>query len=221
MLLELKGVTETVNGMQVSICQECMGDLEEDGDTPPRFSLANSLWVGCVLWELSSLTFSEQLLIAQLYPRVFVFKLYPKSMGQRADGSTFQRGLRGNVSTFKLDHKGVASMVSGKLMPRPLSILASVISVTFIGYGTLPVNRLHNLFRVRRSMVLQVLLWLKRHNPKYYGDTEIDSECLQSLPEDDVPDEVLGVVRQSTDVGILDQESAGYLARDDIDVDGE
>ena len=70
-------------------------------------------------------------------------------------------------------------------------------------------------------MVLWALLWLKQHNLKYYGDIEIDLECLQSLLEDNVPDEVLGVVCQSTDVGILNQESAGYLARDDIDINSE
>ena len=211
MLLEPQGVVNSHLGDQVNVCRECLKELDHDKNTPPPFSLANNLWVGRIPWELERLTFSEQLLIAQLYPRVYVFKLYPKTMDRHMDASTLQRGLRGNVSTFALDSQGMASMITGNLMPRPPAILASVISVTFIGYGKLPTKFLRGLFGVRRHVVLEALLWLKTNNPKYYGDIIIDTNLVDNLPEDDVPEEVLSIIRQSNDVDVIDEERAGYV----------
>jgi hypothetical protein len=68
---------------------------------------------------------------------------------------------------------------------------------------------------------LQALQWLKINNPKYYGDIIIDTDQLQNLPEDDVPDEVLGIVRQSDDVGMVEQERAGYIYNEDDESPGE
>ena len=57
----------------------------------------------------------------------------------------------------------------------------------------------------------EALQWLKDNNSKYYSDIEISTSCLQNLPEDDVPEEFFGLVRQSTETGIIDQESDGYI----------
>jgi hypothetical protein len=167
------------------------------------------------------LTFPEQLLIALLYPRVYVFKLYPKDVNFHPDGSTLQRGMRGNVSTYDLDADGVASMVQGNLMPRPALILPSVISVTFIGRGDAPKRSLRSIFRVRRQFVFEALRWLKTNNHKYYGDIQIDPKRLCGLPEDDVPIEILGIIRQTDDIGLVDQESAGYVPTDSDEIGGQ
>jgi hypothetical protein len=217
MLLEPKGVVIGPSGEeQVNICGSCRTELAKNRNLPPKFSLANNLWIGQVPWELKKLTFPEQLLIAHLYPRVFVFKLYPKSTGYAHDTATLQRGMRGTVSTYDLNVNAVTDMLGGKLMPRPLTILSSVISVTYIGLGKLPKNWLRSTFRVRREVVATALAWLKANNSKYYGDIEISADALKRLPEDDVPDEILSIVRQSSDIGLLDQEGAGYVRTDDI-----
>ncbi|GLB44644.1 putative G-quadruplex DNA unwinding [Lyophyllum shimeji] len=213
LLLEPGGVTVTESSTRVNLCRKCAEDLAEDADHPPQFSLANNLWIGKVPWQLEVLTFPEQLLIALLYPRVYVFKLFPKAYGPR-DPSTLQRGMRGTVTSFDLDMDGIASMIAGNMMPRPLSVLPSIISVTFIGLGDLPKRWLRNTFRVRRQFVFEALRWQKEHNTKYYGNIEIDAERIRSLPEDDVPIEITGIVRQSEDTGIIDQESAGYVPDD-------
>lgn len=214
-LLEPEGVVGDLRGKEtkIRVCGECLADLTSDsaGDKPPRFSLANNMWIGRVPWQLQTLTFPEQLLIALLYPRVFVFKLFPKDTNYRPDASTLQRGLRGTVSTYDLDMEGAASMIQGRLVPRPTSVLPSIISITFIGRGDLSKHRLKSIFRVRRYFVAEALQWLKIHNPKYYGNIEIDLDRIRQLPDDDVPDEILGVVRQTTDVGLVDRESAGYV----------
>ena len=122
--------------------------------------------------------------------------------------------MRGNVSTYELNAEGIASMVEGKLMPRPPAILASLISVTFIALGELPRNWIHSTFRVRCQVVFEALRWLKENNQKYYGDIDISTPRIESLPEDDVPEEITSILRQSEDVGVIDEESEGYIPQD-------
>lgn len=219
MVLEPRGVIAgPSNKERVHVCGSCQTELGKERSVPPKFSLANNLWIGRIPWELKKLTFPEQLLIAHLYPRVFVFKLYPKSTGYTPGSATLQRAMRGNVSTYDLNIDAVTAMLDGKLMPRSLTVLSSLISVTYIGVGKLPKNWLHSTFRVRREAVASALAWLKANNPKYYGDITISTDALQNLPEDDVPDEILSIIRQSDDIGILDQEGAGYVRTDDIGI---
>lgn len=49
----------------------------------------------------------------------------------------------------------------------------------------------------------------------------ISMENLSELPDDDVPGEVVGLVRHSTDIGILDEENTGYLPSHDDAFTGE
>lgn len=119
--------------------------------------------------------------------------------------------MRGTVSTYNLDVESASKMLQGNLLPHPSTVLASIISVTFVGVGELPKNCLRSMFRVRRQVVLDALRWLKANNPKYYSTIEISDTRIAQLPEDDVPVEVLGVVRQSEDGGIIDQEHDGYV----------
>lgn len=219
MLLSPEGVVHQEGRSVANICRECLGDLKKASLLPPKFSLANNLWIGEVPMELSTLTFPEQLLIAHLYPRVYVFKLFPKSGAGPVDG--LQRGIRGNVSTYELNTDAVAAMVEGELMPRPPAVLSSLIAITYIGIGRIPKNWIHSTFRVRRYHVARALNWLKANNPKYYGKIVISQQQLDQLPEDDVPDEILGVIRQSSDTGLIDQESAGYVRTDEIGMSPE
>jgi len=123
--------------------------------------------------------------------------------------------MRGNVCTYDMSMDGIAKMVQGELMPRRPTILASLITVTFIGLGELPKAWIHSTFRVRRKVVHDALFWLKENNPKYYGDIEISDSHLKEVPEDSVPEEIMSILRQSDDVGMIEQESAGYVPQDD------
>lgn len=205
-----------VNGLDayISIFQACLDELRKPSDKPPRWSLANGLWIGCIPWQFQVLTFPEQLLIAHLYPRVFVFKLFPKRQGGVRNVSGLQNAMQGNVSTYDMAMDGVTTMIQGDLMPRRPAILASLVSVTFIGLGDLPKAWIHSTFQVRRKVVHDALVWLKEINP-YYVDIGISSSHLEELPEDDVPEEIMNIIRQSDDVGIIEQESAGYVPQDD------
>jgi hypothetical protein len=222
MLLDSAGLINpaTTSTPLAKICRECWNDLAaKNRKLPPKYSLANDMWIGPIPVELQSLTFPEQMLVALLYPRVYVFKLFPKKVNGNRNAETLQRGMRGNVSTFELDSKGIASMLEGNLMPRLPAILASVITITFVGVGKLPKKWLQNTFRVRRRVVAAALRWFKRNNPKYYGQLEISNERLEGLPEDDVPIELLCVVRETEDVGVVDVEGAvSYVPNEE---DGE
>ena len=133
-LLEPQGIVRSGDGvLVVRVCKDCLVELKDESKKPPTYSLANNLWIGHIPWQLQALTFTEQQLIALLYPHVYVFKLYPKDADFCPDRSVLQSGMRGNVSTYDLDMKGVTSMLQGNLMPRPPLILPSIILVTFIG----------------------------------------------------------------------------------------
>ncbi|OAX33328.1 hypothetical protein K503DRAFT_786578 [Rhizopogon vinicolor AM-OR11-026] len=51
-------------------------------------------------------------------------------------------------------------------------------------------------------------------NTAYFGEVDIDGERIRQLPEDNVPEELLGV-RQYTDSGVVDQESEDYLPEEE------
>lgn len=217
-LLEPCSVKTNGNNVSVRVCKSCLSELQKDTIGPPSMSLANNLWIGRIPWQLQVLTFAEQLLIAQIYPRVYTFKLFPKKIGGCRNHSNLQRGMQGNVSSYELNMDGIVAMLEGKLMPRLPTILASIVTVTFIGVGQLPKKWLWNTFRVRRQTIADALRWLKKNNPKYYGDIEISDERLCALPEEDVPSEIIDIVHQSTDTGIVDQESDGYVPTEDADL---
>ena len=84
----------------------------------------------------------------------------------------------------------------------------------FIGLGELPQKWLHSTFQVRRHTIFEALTWLKKNHQKYYGDIDIDPEHLGSLTDDEVPNEILGIVWQMEDIGLIDQESDSYVPAD-------
>ncbi len=205
---------------EISVCAECLHQLQQkDRRKPPIYSLANKLWIGRIPWELRCLTLPEQLLVARLYPRMFVVKLFPKTGRMGHDPSTLQTALHGNVTTFALNLPKINDMIEGRIMPQEPRILAAVVSVTFVGIGNLPKSWLHSTFRVRRHHVGEALRWLKVHNPKYYGDIQIQNARLDLLPLDDVPHEILDMVRQDETSGAAERESAGYVP-DGLEGDG-
>ncbi|KAF8309321.1 hypothetical protein F5887DRAFT_898842 [Amanita rubescens] len=150
-------------GFFVQSCRHCVGDLKlGDCNLPLRRSLANNLWIGVVPDVLKRLSLPEQLLVALVYPRVFVFKLFSRRLNNRylgGDNPTLQRAMRGNVCSYDLDTPGIADMIQGNLMPRRPSVLASVIQITLFGQRHLPENWMHNLFRVRCHYIWEALVW--------------------------------------------------------------
>jgi hypothetical protein len=122
------------------------------------------MWIGDIPWQLQCFTFPEQLLVALIYLCVYVFKLFPKKFERSRDASALQQGIWGNVSSYELNMDAISSMVHRNLMPCPSAVLASIISVTFIGLEELLQKWLHSTFWVRRDAVFEALTWLKKNN---------------------------------------------------------
>jgi hypothetical protein len=198
-----------------TICNECLGILQQD--RMPPLSLANGLWLGEIPEELSILTLPERMLIAKYFPAAYIVKLFPKKIGSRNwDPRLLQNGLRGNVSTYKLDQSQITSMIDGNLMPPPSKILAAIIGITFVGPKNLPERSMPNMFKVRRLRVRSALVWLKANNP-LYSNIVISEERLEELPEDAIPEELLMTAKHSTAIDQLQAEHNGYVPDQDVD----
>ena len=217
MLLYEEGLSDDSDRATAQVCADCAKAL--GNRRTPTYALANDMWIGEVPEELSGLTIPEQLLIALHYPRCFVFKLFPKAGGPR-DPNFMQSGMAGNVTTYALNTPMVVDMLEGRLLPRRLSILASVLSVTFVGMGRLPKRWLKSTFRVRRVYVHAALQWLMAHNA-LYTEMTISDAILSTLPDDGVPAEILAMVRHVCSSTVVAAESAGYVPRDSDGEEGE
>lgn len=195
-------------GVSCWMCLECVRALERH--MLPKLSLANNLWIGEIPRELTGLTIPEQLLIARHYPRCYMFKLFPRDVNTHLSLDQLHMGMAGNASLFELNTQEVIEMLKGQLMPSPVRTLASVVAITFVGSRKLPVDWLKKTFRVRRQVVFDALSWLQRYNP-IYADIVIDRNRLDVLPEDDVPEELLTIVRHEEDDELAEKERESYV----------
>jgi hypothetical protein len=220
MLLHLTSVQTDAKGFSVvSLCNNCLSYLRRH-KTPP-LSLANGLWIGDVPLELKILTLPERVLIARFFPAAYIVKLYPKKKGARFwANASFHCGLRGNVSTYRLNTDDIAAMVGDNVLPPPASILAATIGVTFVGPKNVPQKTMPGFLRVNRNRVRQALRWLKRYNP-VYREIRISESRLEELPADDIPHQILSLVKHSENTDQLAAEHDGYVPENDADDTGE
>jgi len=188
MLLERQVMKEIGRRLAGDVCYDCLRSLNS-AKVPP-LSLANNMWVG----EIP----------------------LPKQRGaSRWSSSAFNSGLKGNVSTFKLNTEDITELVNSDIMPLPTKILASTIGVTIIDPKNRPERTLPGFFRVRRECVRRALEWLTEHND-LYKQTAISEPRLKDLPEDGIPDEISDTIRHSNKLDPLEREGAGYV-EDDAD----
>lgn len=174
------------------------------------------MWIGDVPLVLRVLTLPERILVARFFPAAYIVKLYPKKKGARAwPTSGLHSGLRGNVSTYRLNTDDIVRMTDSQVMPPSSSILAATIGVTFVGPRNLPQKTMPGFLRVNRQRVHDALSWLKKNNP-IYRDVIISTARLNELPINDVPQEIVALAKHSDDVAQLAEEQDGYVP-DDMD----
>jgi len=181
MLFEPAGINAVGNA---TICNQCNYKLSRN--TLPPLSLANNMWIGEIPWVLKVLSLPECLLIAKYYPVAYIVKLYPKDKRACYWKSEMASGLKGNVSTYRLDSEEIQDIIQGPFMPPPASILSSIIRVTFVGPNNVPSSLMPEMLHVRRNHVREALKWLKANNP-LYRDMVISEERFTQLPETGVP----------------------------------
>ncbi|KAG1764658.1 hypothetical protein EDD22DRAFT_1042520 [Suillus occidentalis] len=129
------------------------------------------------------------------------------------DPSHLQHGMAGNATLYDMNTNDVAKMIEGQFLPQPINTLASILAITYIGKRGLPKEWLKSTFRVRRAVVFNALKWLKANNP-LYGDIQISQDLLARLPEDEVPEEIISIVRHEVNDDIAVRESEGYVPDD-------
>lgn len=201
------------------VCNYCLSYLWRK-EKPP-LSLANDMWIGDIPYQLSNLTLPERLMIAKGFPSAYIVKLFPKQRGAlNWEKSQFHNGLKGNVSTYKMNPAQLADVIINNDLPHPARILPATIGVTFVGPKGVKLTNLPDTLRVRRWRVRDALVWLKENNP-LYADVNISQSRLDDLPVNAIPEELLSIVKYSADVETLDRERDGYVPEYDEEEDTE
>lgn len=216
MLLHDVAVYERHGRLYGAICDDCYSDIT--CGKLPIGALANNMWVGDVPPELSILSLPERVLISRYFAAAYVVKLYPRAAGKAlsSSGSEFNSGLRGNVSSYRLNTSDVSSMVEGNLLPHHPNVLPATIGITVVGPNNVPVKSLPRLLNVSRHRVQQALVFLRDNNP-FYRDIQISDRNLSFLPDDAIPTQLATVIRELKNSTVLDEEHGGYVPDDDDD----
>ena len=134
--------------------------------------------------------------------------------------SSLQSGLRGNVSTYRLNTNNIIDMMDSQVMLPSPEILATTIGVTFIGPKNLPERTMPGFLHVNRARVHDTLWWLKENNP-IYENIQISSGRLNTLPVDRVPLQIWSLMKHSDDMTLLSEEHDNYVPEEDGDNSGQ
>ena len=140
-----------------------------DKKSPKKFSKENSVIPSKVLSELQGLSQVEEMLIARALP---IMRVYIKPGGQR--------GYSGHCINLPQNVNELAHSLPR--YPKDLSVI--IVKVKGRNDTFKDVN-------VRRQ-VFDALIWLKQNN-FLYKDITINEEALNSLPENDIPSDLLTV----------------------------
>ena len=127
----------------------------------------------------------------------------------------FQHRMTGNVMLYNMNTNAIIMMLERQLILQPAIQLASVLAITYVGRKKLPKSWLKSTFRVHHWIIYEALVWLKANN-KIYSNIDISAEQLASLPEDDIPLEILAVVRHEEQDEVVDCEYAGYVPSNEV-----
>lgn len=127
----------------------------------------------------------------------------------------FQHRMTGNVMLYNMNTNAIIMMLERQLILQPAIQLASVLAITYVGRKKLPKSWLKSTFQVHHRIIYEALVWLKANN-KIYSNIDISAEQLASLPEDDIPLEILAVVRHEEQDEVVDCEYAGYVPSNEV-----
>jgi len=193
-LLSPRGIYPSNEGSgtpQLCICNECMYSLNRRKcHTPPKFAIANGLWIGSLDEPL--MTRTEELMVARLSPLVrmkqkrqsilssFLMLGIQVHIGVLTKGS--QRVLRSHSLLFAATPGPPATMLPRSLDPE------GDFKVIYAGPFT-EKERLAGMraYTVRRDVISRYLGHFKSKN-HLYSDISISHERIEALPTNGVPD---------------------------------
>jgi hypothetical protein len=214
MLLHWLALKQSTTGVRGNVCENCMSNLQKKRLS--CLALVNGMWTGELPSQLAILTVPEQYLIPRHFSAAYIMKMYPKQKGTKS----LNNGLRGNMSTYRLDTNEITELVSDDVYPWPVKILASTIRVTFVGLQNVPKRCYPGFLRVQRQKVCEALVWLKANN-SLYEKIVICEKRLEELVQDGIPTEILSTMRYSDDIEAVDRERVGFFPDDEDFYDQE
>ncbi|KAG1832375.1 hypothetical protein EV424DRAFT_1313173 [Suillus variegatus] len=166
MLLYHRGLSIVHGKTSGRVCTKYLQDLRTH--RLPVLALANGLWIGNVPPQLAILTLPEHILIGLYFPVAFIVKLYPQKKSARNwDTLALNSGLRGNVSTYRLNTADISSMIEGRMLPHRPALLPATIGITIIGPKNLLTRNLPSFLTVNCGRVKDALCFLKEQNDLY------------------------------------------------------
>jgi hypothetical protein len=145
---------------------------------PPKYALANKLYIGPVPAELNDLTAVEEALIARARIKCCIYR------------------IENNFNTNDMTQ----SRIKGNVPSIPTGEYFQILLANNINYDHSIIKRL---FRVRRKQIENALKWLKKNNP-YYTDVIISDENLFQLPDNDIPQFIIDII---TIINVNDSEN--------------
>ena len=167
------------------VCSRCL----RDKGVPKKFSNENSMIPAVVPPELENLTQCEEMLIARAFPVMQVY-IRPNSR---------TTGYRGHVVTLPHNVQHIVDILPR--CPKDLPI---------ISFAVKNADSSNRYFQVRRKVVLEALVWLKKYNP-LYQNIIIDYDLLNDLPIDGTLDIKENIINDSEvispDFGLNDASS--------------
>ncbi|KAG2039386.1 hypothetical protein BDR03DRAFT_860019, partial [Suillus americanus] len=158
---------------RLRICSVCRVVLSKP-DCIPRFALANNLYRGQLPDHFHDLTWVEEKICAIYCVTAHVTRLF-----QSSDPSQ-PRVFHGNTCAHDMNVVSTASV-----LPRTPADVNGLLSIIFVGPGKFDPAKVGSVFRIRKQMIWQFLLWLKHHN-RLYSSVALDLDVLSLYPENDV-----------------------------------
>ena len=142
----------------------------------PKLSLANNMYLGESPPFFKDLTIIEQSAISRCFIQAVIIKISTETLNQT---NFAQLKMKGNIITFPQNPDNLLTLL-------PNIPTAEYFQIAFVGTQKPCEKRIHKLFRVRRNLIQQTLIWLKKNNP-LYKNVEIIESLMETLPLDDIP----------------------------------
>jgi hypothetical protein len=161
LMLDNRGLSHDVvnNTSTLSFCDECLSSLRKN--KLPKYSLANSLYRGQLPSKFADLTWVEEMVCCIYQTNAYVTRVY---------GSTDESNakiFKGNTCAFEMNVVSTATE-----LPRVPADINNQLTVVFVGPSKYKIDCLKQIFRIRKKVVWEFLLWLK----------EIGNPLYQSIP---------------------------------------
>ena len=158
LLLSRRGVTKNQDGSVVLVlCRSCSTSLARKLESPPKFAIANGLFMGTLPPEYADTTMTEH------------------SMVDLSQATHYVSAVRGGCHRVLRSHSYCfrsRPMVPAELLPRNI-IDATTLRVTIVGSATTRQEaRTKTKYEVRGERLKQLLIFYKDHN-KYYQNVDV------------------------------------------------